>query len=169
MAPAQMRKGGSGLTCFSRSLGDFRICVSKSRWLLGRLWSPAGEAPTSREKASFSGKVLSLRLRWPLCSALRRWAREEGGGSQFIAGRVASSGEGSRLMGEADTQFPPGEFIACTSILEEGVTIHSSILAWTIPWTRSQAGYNPQHRTESDMTEATAPTHFKTGDKSQSH
>ena len=78
--PAQMRKGGSGLTCFPRSLGDFRICVSKPRWLQGRLWPRAGEAPTSREKASFSGKVLSLRLRWPLCSAPGKWAREAGVG-----------------------------------------------------------------------------------------
>ena len=69
------------------SQGDFRICVSKPRRLQGRLWPRAGEAPTSREKASFSGKVLSLRLRWPLCSAPGTWAREAGvGGSQFIRG-----------------------------------------------------------------------------------
>ena len=39
--------------------------------------------------------------------------------------------------------------------LEEGVAIHSSILAWRIPWTRILAGYSPQNRKKSDMTEAT--------------
>ena len=39
--------------------------------------------------------------------------------------------------------------------LEEGMTTHSSILAWRIPWTEEPGGYNPYGRKESDMTEAT--------------
>ena len=92
--PTQMRKGGSGLTCFPKSLGNFRICVSKPRWLLGWLWPRAGEAPTSREKASFSGKVLSLRLRRPLCSALGRWAREGGVAPSSLWGGSPHLGKG---------------------------------------------------------------------------
>ena len=37
--------------------------------------------------------------------------------------------------------------------LEEGMTTHSSILAWRIPWTEELAGYNPCSRKESDTTE----------------
>ena len=36
--------------------------------------------------------------------------------------------------------------------LKEEMTIHSSILAWKIPWTRSLAGYSPWGHRESDMT-----------------
>ena len=36
--------------------------------------------------------------------------------------------------------------------LEKGMAIHSSILAWRIPW-RSLMGYNPWGLTESDMTD----------------
>ena len=38
--------------------------------------------------------------------------------------------------------------------LEKGMAIHSSILAWKIPWTE-EPGYNPWGCTESDTTEAT--------------
>ena len=40
--------------------------------------------------------------------------------------------------------------------LEEGMAIHSGILAWRIPWTEERGGlYGPWARTESDTTEAT--------------
>ena len=38
--------------------------------------------------------------------------------------------------------------------LEEGMAIHSSILAWRISWTEELAGYSPDCK-ESDTTEAT--------------
>ena len=37
--------------------------------------------------------------------------------------------------------------------LEKGVTAHSSILAWRIPWTEEPGGYSPQGGRELDMTE----------------
>ena len=37
--------------------------------------------------------------------------------------------------------------------LEEGMTTHSSILAWKIPWTQDLADYSPHGRKESDRTE----------------
>ena len=39
--------------------------------------------------------------------------------------------------------------------LEEGMTSHSSILAWRIPWTGNLVGCRLWGHTESDMTEAT--------------
>ena len=39
------------------------------------------------------------------------------------------------------------------SPLEEGVTTHSSILAWRIPWTQEPSGYSPWGRRELDVTE----------------
>ena len=38
--------------------------------------------------------------------------------------------------------------------LEKGMAIHSSILAWEVPWTE-EPGHSPQGRKESDMTEVT--------------
>ena len=40
-------------------------------------------------------------------------------------------------------------------LLEEGMAIHSSILAWKIPWTEEPGGLGPGSRKESNMTEAT--------------
>ena len=37
--------------------------------------------------------------------------------------------------------------------LEKGMTTHSSILAWKIPWTESLEGYSPWGRKQSDTTE----------------
>ena len=37
--------------------------------------------------------------------------------------------------------------------LEKGVTTHSSILAWRIPWTEDVVGHSPWGCKESDMTE----------------
>ena len=39
--------------------------------------------------------------------------------------------------------------------LEEGMAIHSNILAWRIPWTEEPGGYSPQGRQESETTEVT--------------
>ena len=37
--------------------------------------------------------------------------------------------------------------------------MHSSILAWEIPWTEELAGYSPQARQELDITEGTQHAH----------
>ena len=47
-----------------------------------------------------------------------------------------------------------GSILGLGRSLEEGMTIHSSILAWTIPWTE-EPGYSPQGCKELDRTEAT--------------
>ena len=39
--------------------------------------------------------------------------------------------------------------------LEEGMTTHSSILAWRIPWTEEPGGLSPLGHKESDTTEVT--------------
>ena len=39
--------------------------------------------------------------------------------------------------------------------LEEGMAIHSSILAWRIPWTEEPGGLRSMGHKESDTTEAT--------------
>ena len=39
--------------------------------------------------------------------------------------------------------------------LEKGMTTHSSILAWRIPWTEEPGGLQSHGVAESDMTEAT--------------
>ena len=41
------------------------------------------------------------------------------------------------------------------SIPGSGMTTHSSILAWRIPWTEDLTGYGPSGHKESDTTEAT--------------
>ena len=46
--------------------------------------------------------------------------------------------------------------------LEEGMAIHSSILALRIPWTEQPGGYRPWGCKKSDMTEATEYTHTHT-------
>ena len=43
--------------------------------------------------------------------------------------------------------------------LEKGMTIHSSILAWRIPWTEKPGGYSPWGHKESDTTERLTHTH----------
>ena len=37
--------------------------------------------------------------------------------------------------------------------LEEGMTTHSSILAWKIPWTEGLADYSPHSRTQSGLSD----------------
>ena len=43
--------------------------------------------------------------------------------------------------------------------MEKGVTTHSSILAWRIPWTEESGGYSPCGRKESDTIERLTDTH----------
>ena len=43
--------------------------------------------------------------------------------------------------------------------LEEGVAIHSSILAWRIPWAEEPGGLHPQGLKELNMTEVTKQTY----------
>ena len=45
--------------------------------------------------------------------------------------------------------------------LEKGMAIHSSILAWRIPWTE-EPGYSPWGHKESDTTERLTHTHTHT-------
>ena len=45
--------------------------------------------------------------------------------------------------------------------LEKGMAIHSSILAWRIPWTE-EPGYSPWGHKESDTTERLIHTHTHT-------
>ena len=44
-------------------------------------------------------------------------------------------------------------FLSCEDPLEEGVAIHSSILAWRIPWTEEPGGLQSWDHKESDTTE----------------
>ena len=44
--------------------------------------------------------------------------------------------------------------------LEEGMAIHSSLLAWRVPWTEEPGGYSPQGLKESDRTGETEHTHI---------
>ena len=37
--------------------------------------------------------------------------------------------------------------------MEKGMAIHSSVLAWKIPWTEEPASYSPWGRKESDTTQ----------------
>ena len=45
-------------------------------------------------------------------------------------------------------------------LMEKGMAIHSSILAWEIPWTEEPAGYSPWGCKELDTTERLTHTHF---------
>ena len=45
------------------------------------------------------------------------------------------------------------QLLAWEDPLEKGVTTHSSILAWRIPWTEDVVGHSPWGCKESDMTE----------------
>ena len=46
--------------------------------------------------------------------------------------------------------------------LEEGMAIHSSILAWRIPWTEEPGGYSPWGGKELDTTEVTQHVYMQT-------
>ena len=53
-----------------------------------------------------------------------------------------------------ETQETPVQSLVWEDLLEEGIAIHSSILAWRVPWTE-ETGYSPRGHKESDTTEAT--------------
>ena len=44
------------------------------------------------------------------------------------------------------------QFLGWEDPLEKGIATHSSILAWSFPWTEAPAGYNPWSHKESDTT-----------------
>ena len=46
--------------------------------------------------------------------------------------------------------------LGCEDPLEEGTATHSSILAWSSPWTEKPASYSPWSHKESDRTEVTS-------------
>ena len=52
-----------------------------------------------------------------------------------------------------DTQETWVRSLGWKDSLEKEMAIHSSILAWEIPWMGRLAGYSPQGLRESDMTE----------------
>ena len=47
----------------------------------------------------------------------------------------------------------PVRFLGWEDPLEKEMAIHSSTLAWKIPWTEEPIGYTPWGRKESDKTE----------------
>ena len=49
-----------------------------------------------------------------------------------------------------ETQFRP---LGWEDPLEQEMATHSSILAWTIPWTEESGGLQPREQQESDKTE----------------
>ena len=48
-----------------------------------------------------------------------------------------------------------GQSLGLEDPLEKGMTTHSSIFAWRIPWTEEPGIYSPQDHKESDMTKVT--------------
>ena len=46
--------------------------------------------------------------------------------------------------------------------LKKGIAIHSSILAWRIPWTEDLVGYSPWGLKELDIAEQLILTNYKT-------
>ena len=49
----------------------------------------------------------------------------------------------------------PVQSLGLDDALEEGMTTHSSILAWRIPWTEEPGRVQPMGLKKSNMTEAT--------------
>ena len=67
---------------------------------------------------------------------------------------VAQMGKNLPAMQETQVQLLGQE-----EPLEKGMAIHSSILAWRIPWTEEPGGHSPWDHRESDTTEQlTVPT-----------
>ena len=54
-----------------------------------------------------------------------------------------------------ETEEMQVQSLAWEDPLEEGMTTHSSILDWRIPWTEKPGGLQFMGRKESDMTETT--------------
>ena len=49
-------------------------------------------------------------------------------------------------------------------LLEKGIAIHASILAWGIPWTEEPGGYSPSGHKKSDMIELPTLSLFTTSE-----
>ena len=58
----------------------------------------------------------------------------------MVKNSPANAGDTHSILGQEDP-------------LEKEMVIHSSILAWEIPWTEELGGYSPRGHKESDMTE----------------
>ena len=61
--------------------------------------------------------------------------------------------DGSDSKESACNAEDPGSIPGRGDALEKGMTIHSSILAWRIPWTEELVGYSPWGHKELDMPE----------------
>ena len=72
----------------------------------------------------------------------------------FMASSVARSKESACNAGATRDVV---QSLGREDSLEEGMAIHSSILAWRIPWRESHGlmGYSPQGHKEWDTTEST--------------
>ena len=57
------------------------------------------------------------------------------------------------LSAMQETQMLGVQSLGHEDPLEKGMTTHSSILAWRIPWIEELVGYSPWGCIESDMTE----------------
>ena len=73
--------------------------------------------------------------------------------------------EGASLVTRVIKNLPAVQEIWVWSLdqedpLEKGTAIHSSILAWRIPWTERLAGYSPRGGKESAMIEQLTHTHM---------
>ena len=71
---------------------------------------------------------------------------------------VMSRVRGASLVAQTVKHLPAMQetrvrFLGQEDPLEKEMAIHSSTLAWKIPWTRSLIGYSPWGRKESDFTE----------------
>ena len=73
----------------------------------------------------------------------------------YEASLVAQSAKNLPAVQETQVQFLHWE-----DPLEKGMAIHSSILAWRIPWREEPGGLQSMGSQESDMTEATNPTNI---------
>ena len=60
--------------------------------------------------------------------------------------------DGSDSKESACNAEDPGSIPGRGDALEKGMTIHSSILAWRIPWTEELVGLSPWGHKQSDMT-----------------
>ena len=71
---------------------------------------------------------------------------------------VTLSGVGVSLVAQMVKNLPAMRETGVQSLgqedpLEKGMAIHSSILAWRIPWTEGPEGYSPSSHKESDTAE----------------
>ena len=69
---------------------------------------------------------------------------------RWLSGKESPYNKGKK---QADMSLNPGQ----KDPLEEGIAIHSSILAWTIPWTEEPGGLQSTGHKESDAMRATEP------------